>query len=489
MKAMKTRPYRPVLACCVVLCLPLTGSCRSGRTGPKTPPAGKTVLIEGIPHVRQKPDFCGEACAEMVLRKLGSKIDQDAVFDQSGVDPHLGRGCHTAELAGALKKIGFDVGSVWHKIGAAKPDKDLSRLWGEVLADLKRGVPSIVCTHYDAGAKSTEHFRLVVGHDPAKDEVIYHEPAKAKGAHLRMPRSRFLKLWPLKYDKKRWTVIRLALKAGKIVKPKTPATKTFTNADYAQHVMKLKKKIPAEGFSFLIERPFVVVGDESPSRLRQRAKHTVGWAVRLLKKDYFPKDPGEILDIWLFKDRASYLKHNRTIFHHKPTTPYGYFSHANRALVMNIATGGGTLVHEIVHPFVRANFPKCPSWFDEGLASLYEQCAEVGGHIHGRTNWRLAGLQKAIRANGVPSFKQLCSTTTHQFYNEDPGTNYAQARYLCYYLQQRGLLVKFYRAFHAAQKEDPTGYETLKKTLRLKEADVPAFKKTWQAWVLKLRFP
>ena len=24
---------------------------------------------------------------------------------------------------------------------------------------------------------------------------------------------------------------------------------------------------------------------------------------------------------------------------------------------MNISTGGGTLVHEIVHPFIEANFP------------------------------------------------------------------------------------------------------------------------------------
>ena len=42
------------------------------------------------------------------------------------------------------------------------------------------------------------------------------------------------------------------------------------------------------------------------------------------------------------------------------TTPYGYYSAAHRALIMNIATGGGTLVHEIVHPFVRANFPQMP---------------------------------------------------------------------------------------------------------------------------------
>ena len=153
---------------------------------------------------------------------------------------------------------------------------------------------------------------------------------------------------------------------------------------------------------------------------------------------------------------------------------------------MNISTGGGTLVHEIVHPFVAANFPKCPAWFNEGLGSLYEQSGEVRGRIHGCTNWRLPGLQEAIRKKRVPSFKTLCSTTDDEFYNEDRGTNYAQARYLCYYLQEHDLLGKFYRRFHADREKDPTGYQTLKAVLG--RDDMDAFKTEWEAWVMKLRF-
>jgi len=119
-------------------------------------------------------------------------------------------------------------------------------------------------------------------------------------------------------------------------------------------------------------------------------------------------------------------------------------------------------------------------------ASVYEQCGEVDGRIHGFTNWRLAGLQEAIRDGRVPSFKTLCSTTDHQFYHEDPGTNYGQARYLCYYLQQHGLLRKFYHRFHANRAKDPTGYNTLKEILGRDRMD--AFKKDWEAYVLKLRF-
>ena len=230
-------------------------------------------------------------------------------------------------------------------------------------------------------------------------------------------------------------------------------------------------------FSFVIQRPFVVIGDESKSEVEGRAEGTVKWAVDRLKQDFFLNDPKEILNIWLFKDAASYEKHALLLFGDKPSTPYGYYSSANKALIMNIETGGGTLVHEIVHPFMEANFPDCPPWLNEGLGSLYEQCGDVNGHIHGFTNWRLPGLQQAIRSKQVPSFSDLTALDATAFYNEDRGVNYAEARYLCYYLQQEGLLVKFYQEFHARQKEDPTGYKTLQKTLA--ENDMGAFKTKW----------
>jgi hypothetical protein len=249
----------------------------------------------------------------------------------------------------------------------------------------------------------------------------------------------------------------------------------------------LRKKLPA-GFAVVVEKPFVVVGDETPERVRVRAAQTVKWAVDRLKALYgFENDPAEILDIWLFKDDASYRKHTREIFGDSPSTPFGYFSDGHGALIMNIATGGGTLVHEIVHPFIKANFPGCPGWLNEGLGSLYEQSSSRAGGIIGLTNWRLAGLQKAIRAGTAPSFKDLTGTGTTVFYSEDPGTNYAQARYLCYYLQEKGLLAKFYREFRKSADKDPTGYETLQRVLG--ETDMEAFRKTWETFVLKLTFP
>ncbi len=261
----------------------------------------------------------------------------------------------------------------------------------------------------------------------------------------------------------------------------------FTEAEFAAHVTQLKKRLPNAGFSIVIQPPFVVVGDEPEQAVRSHATDTVKWAVDRLKQDYFKKDPKQILDIWLFKDTASYNKYTSEIFGDQPDTPYGYYSSAHKALIMNIETGGGTLVHEIVHPFMEANFPACPAWFNEGLGSLYEQCGDVDGHIYGFTNWRLGGLQQAIRAGGLPSFKTLTAMGTGDFYNLDRGANYSQSRYLCYYLQEKGLLVRFYQEFVANQKNDPTGFATLQKVLG--ESDMDAFQKRWEAFVLKLSFP
>lgn len=124
------------------------------------------------------------------------------------------------------------------------------------------------------------------------------------------------------------------------------------------------------------------------------------------------------------------------------------------------------------------------------LRSLYEQSAERDGKIVGLTNWRLAGLHEAIRNKNVSPFKTLCSTTTHQFYHEDKGTNYAQARYLCYYLQEHRLLRKYYHQFHANRKNDLTGYKTLQTILKCEDDQaMEVFKEKWEAYVMKLRFP
>ncbi len=262
------------------------------------------------------------------------------------------------------------------------------------------------------------------------------------------------------------------------------ASAVSTDQAFEKHASSLRTKLKDRDFTVVVERPFVVIGDDDPETVKQWAKGVVRGTVERLKKAYFTKDPANILEIWLFRDETSYRKHAKEFFNDEPSTPYGYYSPSDKALVMNIASGGGTLVHEIVHPFIEANFPSCPAWFNEGLGSLYEQSGTVDGQIYGYTNWRLRGLQDGLRKKVVPTFREMTSMSDREFYREATGTNYAQARYLLYYLQEKKLLVRYYKEFTANAKTDPTGYKTLQRVLG--ERDMRAFQRKWEAFVMRL---
>jgi len=265
-----------------------------------------------------------------------------------------------------------------------------------------------------------------------------------------------------------------------------PATGALaqTGNRFEKRASELTSKLKGREFTVVAEPPFVVIGDDDPRVVKQWAEGVVRGTVKRLKRAYFSLDPSNVLEIWLFRDENSYRKHAKEFFNDEPSTPYGYYSPSDKALVMNIATGGGTLVHEIVHPFIEANFPGCPAWFNEGLGSLYEQSGTVDGQIYGYTNWRLRGLQDGLRKKVVPTVKEMTSMSDREFYREATGTNYAQARYLLYYLQEKKLLITYYKSFTANSKTDPTGYKTLQRVLG--ERNMRAFQRKWEAFVMRL---
>lgn len=250
-------------------------------------------------------------------------------------------------------------------------------------------------------------------------------------------------------------------------------------------VQLLRDEYAREGYTVLAEPPFAVIGDEAADEVRAHAKSTVRWAMTRLR-EFFPADPLRLVDVWLFANETSYRRGAKKIFGDDPDTPYGYYSPEHAALIMNIGSGGGTLVHEMVHPLMESNFGACPTWFNEGLASLYEQCGDRDGKIWGYTNWRLPDLQDAISRDAVPSFQTLMSTTEREFYGADPGTNYAQARYLCYWLQEHDKLRPFFHDFVAGAGDDPTGIATLRRHVG---DDLADFHRRWSTYVAGLRWP
>lgn len=252
--------------------------------------------------------------------------------------------------------------------------------------------------------------------------------------------------------------------------------------ELAERRAQLEARLRGQGFTVLVEPPFVVVGDESPATVKHHATGILRWSIRLLEAEYFAKRPNKLIEIWLFRNKDTYMKGAKKFFGDEPDTPYGYYSSEHDAMVMNIGPGAGTLVHEVVHPFVEANFPDAPSWFNEGLASLYERPTERKGHIWGLPNWRLPSLQREIATRTLPAMARLLGTTSEQFYNAD-FDSYAYARYLVLYLQDQGKLTEFYRAF-VADKADPTGQKALEAVIG---EPLDSFEPRWRKWAAALR--
>lgn len=241
------------------------------------------------------------------------------------------------------------------------------------------------------------------------------------------------------------------------------------------------------GVESAVVGPFVVVASgPMPRVVRDEAAETIGWASRLLRADFFTHDPGAVLTIWVFSDDESYMRGSSAILGITPGTPYGFYRSCKRALVVNAGNGYGTLVHEMVHAYMDGDFPDAPVWLNEGLASLFEAPREEAGHIRGATNWRLPALQRAIAARTAPSFTRMAEGGRGDFSGKDGAALYATARYLCFYLQERGLLQRFYRAFRGRSErssDDATGLTTLQDTTA---RDLGTLRTEWERFVAEL---
>jgi hypothetical protein len=250
--------------------------------------------------------------------------------------------------------------------------------------------------------------------------------------------------------------------------------------DLEDRAQALQKQLAGTTMTVMVESPFVVVGDMGAKETRRIATGFLRSKTSMLEKDFFPQRPDKLIEVWLFKNEKSFRAGAKKFFDDTPDTPFGYYSPDHSAMIMN-ANGLGTLSHELVHPYMEKNFPNVPSWFNEGLASLYEYPGEAKGHIIGHVNWRLPELKREITKKTLPTLVKLLGTTTDEFYNADWDA-YAQARYLCYYLQEHGQLHAFYDKFKADTK-DETGQAALESVLGEKLAD---FEPKWRAWVLAI---
>src|SRR5690242_19436369 len=147
----------------------------------------------------------------------------------------------------------------------------------------------------------------------------------------------------------------------------SPTTQPSIETKCDDQLGKWKPKLAAEHFAVTITPPFVIAGDGGADRLARHRDGTILPAVHALQKQYFSKSPTEPILILLFESEAPYRRIAKDWFGDENVAYFGYFRH-DRVILMNVATGTGTLVHELTHALIEPDMPDVPSWFNEGLA-------------------------------------------------------------------------------------------------------------------------
>src|SRR5438094_853318 len=117
-----------------------------------------------------------------------------------------------------------------------------------------------------------------------------------------------------------------------------------------------------------------VAGDSNLARLRRFDALTVRESADALEHEFFDARPTTPILIFLFESDESYRRLARKWFGDTDISPYGYFRTRDNIMMMNVATGTGTLVHELTHALMKPDFPDVPDWVNEGMGSLFEQC-------------------------------------------------------------------------------------------------------------------
>ena len=220
------------------------------------------------------------------------------------------------------------------------------------------------------------------------------------------------------------------------------------NTALAVEAALLRAQLPG-AFTVRVSSPYVVASDLGPAQLDRVIAQTLQAATKALFASYIQTAPPAPVRTYLFAGRTSYVIISRILWKDENPEMFGYSSPVQDMMVMDISTGGGTLIHELTHILLWADFPAIPIWFNEALGSLHEAVEIHPDRLVGLPNWRGASVKDALRRNSLRSLDELVSDP--DFYGKNVVINYAHARYFCLFLQDRCDLKRFYRLMKASQ--------------------------------------
>jgi hypothetical protein len=258
------------------------------------------------------------------------------------------------------------------------------------------------------------------------------------------------------------------------------------DADLAQRRAAAREEL-GDRTVFDVEDGVFLLAAARPSPVFDAGVNLVRQALPAYFHDRFARHPDRAVTVFLFEAAAPYTA--SCTRHMGMTCPaeFGVYIREKREILANLGPGVTTLSHEIVHPIVQTDFPDAPAWLDEGIGALFEAPVFPSpGEVHGAANWRLARLKAALRSSREsPAVRldALFATPDDTFRGEAQSLHYAMARYACQWLDERGWLWPFYRAWRDGILDDVHGEKAFRDATGMspEEANGP-----WRAWAGKL---
>ncbi len=234
-------------------------------------------------------------------------------------------------------------------------------------------------------------------------------------------------------------------------------------------------------------RVFVLVGDR-PGPWFDAAAALADKALDAFFHGRFDKPPAGPVTVYAFSSRAAFDRYVRKRFpagvaeSHEGDLGLYRADGSLREIFANLEPGPETLGHELVHPILESDFPTAPKWLAEGIASLYEYPKfPSAGEIRGADNWRRGVLLAALASKDERKearLDRLFGMTDEAFLQDGP-THYAAARYVCLWLEGKGKLWDFYRAWRDGVGEDPSGEKAFARVVGKTPQEAEA---EWEAW-------
>jgi hypothetical protein len=158
----------------------------------------------------------------------------------------------------------------------------------------------------------------------------------------------------------------------------------------------------------------------------------------------------------------------------------------NAAALLQSKGFGHTIIHEFVHALHHGDMAgygqEHPIWVLEGLATLFEDSDLVNGRAVPEHNHRLNYILTRAKVNRHVAWDKFLALKQPDFLRW-PNYNYAQTRYMFFYLHQQGKLGTWYRYYVDNFAQDATGTLAWEKTFNKK---LPDIEKDWVTWLLAL---